>query len=168
MCTWVWKRSKSMIFYHSVAWLLPVMCRSIAIHLLMTVVCLLSDLLPLNILNYSQSVDVFSKAIDVCVCVWPDAHQLHSCTVFLGVGQAGSLTSHNCWYINMFTLSSSTSPWQHPTTTRHDVVAMHGCYHHDTISQVHCISSLHLSAHRPPTSWCVGRMYWWWPSLSLF
>ena len=104
----------------------------------------------------------------MCVCGWPDAHQLHSCTVFLVVGQAGSLTSHNCWYTNMFTISSSTSPWQHPTTTRHDVVAMHGYYHHATISQVHCISSLHLSAHRPPTSWCVGRMYWWWPSLSLF
>ena len=136
------------------------MCRSVAIRLL---ICLLSDLLPLNILNYSQPVDVFSKAIDVCV--WPDAHQLHSCSMHCIFGGGAGFSLQVTIFIHITQLLVHKHVYSYilfhhlTTNTRHDVVAMHGYYHHATISQVHCITSLHLSAHRPPTSWCVGRMY---------
>ena len=58
-----------MIFYYSVACMtgtVPVMC---------------------TILNYSQSVDVFSKAIDVCVCVCGLMHINYIHALYcLGVG----------------------------------------------------------------------------------
>ena len=150
---WVWKRSKVLysIIYHSVAWLVPVMCRSIAICLLMTIVRLLSDLLPLNILNYSQSVDVLARLLMYVCVAWCTSITFMQYALHFWGGSGFSLqvtifihiTHHNCWFINMFTVtvSSTTSPPWHPTTSRHDVVAMHGYYHHATISQVHYISS---------------------------
>ena len=76
-----------MIFYHSVACLVPVMWKPVAICLLMTFVCLLPDLLPLNILNcdlpsmmpfwmisrYVRPLSSLSSSTDVCV--WPDEYQ---------------------------------------------------------------------------------------------
>ena len=56
--------------------------------LLMRIVRLLSDLLPLNILNYSQSVDVLARLF-MYVCDLMHINYIHAvCTAFLEVGQA--------------------------------------------------------------------------------
>ena len=100
----------STILWH--AWLVQVMWKPVAICSLMTFVCLLPHLLPLNILNYSQSVD--SKAIDVCVAWWISIIIIiHAvCTAFLAYFSFRwqySFRSHIYRYINMFTVLLQTT-----------------------------------------------------------
>ena len=114
------------------------MCRSVAIRLLMAIVCLLSVLLPLNILSYSQSVDVLARLL-MCVCVWPDAHQLHSCSMHCIFASGSGFPLQATIFIHITQLLVhkhvySYILFHHLTTTKHDIVAMHAwilppCYH---------------------------------------